>query len=208
MGHIFLAIALLAADWAVAGVHEDRSAAFCEWRSLEPQASKPHGQEFCDTYKSLPPDQLFQALEDIFRQWRQSDGDASARRAFEESYRAKAIQASADSDRKAAAAQRARFLANLPKLPEPQLCAEARRKNGMQEAVDALIRRRIFTGAEIAQIISRQITIGMRERAMLCAMGAPTRVNRTVTAISEDKQHIYGSTYIYTENGVVTAFQD
>jgi hypothetical protein len=68
--------------------------------------------------------------------------------------------------------------------------------------------RGAFTTREADAIEGRKIFIGMREGAARCSWGSADKVNRTITARGTDLQIIYGETYVYTENGIVTAIQD
>lgn len=66
-----------------------------------------------------------------------------------------------------------------------------------------------FSEREQRAILNREIFVGMSEAAMLESWGTPVTVNRTVTGSGERKQHVYPqSVYVYTENGVITSWQD
>lgn len=52
------------------------------------------------------------------------------------------------------------------------------------------------------------IQIGMSICNMYAAWGFPEDENRSVGSWGTDIQHVYGSTYVYTRNGVVTSWQD
>lgn len=52
------------------------------------------------------------------------------------------------------------------------------------------------------------IQIGMSICSMYAAWGIPQDENRSVGSWGSHIQHIYGSTYVYTKNGVVTSWQD
>lgn len=63
------------------------------------------------------------------------------------------------------------------------------------------------------QIRERQIGVGAPLCQMYAAWGFPARENRTTTAAAVHIQHVYEITtrhraYVYTENGVITAWQD
>ena len=51
------------------------------------------------------------------------------------------------------------------------------------------------------------IKIGSSEEDMVAKFGKPDTINKTVTSGLIHKQYVYGSTYVYTVNGVITAFQ-
>lgn len=40
------------------------------------------------------------------------------------------------------------------------------------------------------------------------SIGSPERINRTVTGYGTKEQWVYGSRYLYFDNGVLTAYQD
>jgi|GEM_PF-2347243 hypothetical protein len=57
---------------------------------------------------------------------------------------------------------------------------------------------------------SEKIRIGMTECELYAAWGSPLKINRTIGNWGTHVQYIYGRNgpYVYTENGVVSAFQD
>jgi hypothetical protein len=62
---------------------------------------------------------------------------------------------------------------------------------------------------EIAQkIISRKIWIGMTSKMAVLSIGSPEKINRTVTGNGTNEQWVYGSRYLYFDNGILTAYQD
>ena len=75
-----------------------------------------------------------------------------------------------------------------------------------------LVRRKTFTSDDIGHIRAQQIGIGMSEGALLCSLGQPYRRNRTVVATGIHIQYVFdealGQTLVYTDNGVVTSWQD
>lgn len=58
------------------------------------------------------------------------------------------------------------------------------------------------------QIQNEEVKIGMTECQLYATWGLPDEQNRTVGRWGIHIQHIYGSKYIYTENGRVTSWQD
>jgi hypothetical protein len=54
------------------------------------------------------------------------------------------------------------------------------------------------------------IYIGDPENKIQKILGEPDRINRSVTSTHVSKQYVYGNgtKYIYTEDGIVTSFQD
>lgn len=62
---------------------------------------------------------------------------------------------------------------------------------------------------EIQNMIKeREIIIGMNTEQALLSWGEPDDINRTVGAWGEHEQWIYGSKYLYFENGKLASWQD
>lgn len=57
-------------------------------------------------------------------------------------------------------------------------------------------------------VTDQRVRLGSSLCQLYAALGPPDRANRTVGAWGEDIQHVYKRGYVYTRNGVVTAFQD
>jgi len=57
-------------------------------------------------------------------------------------------------------------------------------------------------------IIKKAVFIGSSDCTVFAALGRPKRLNRSVSANHIHKQFVYGRTYIYTQNGLVTSWQD
>lgn len=55
---------------------------------------------------------------------------------------------------------------------------------------------------------AKQLHIGDAEFRIKEIYGEPKRINRTVTGEREHKQYVYDGFYIYTDDGIVTAFED
>lgn len=98
------------------------------------------------------------------------------------------------------------FSAGVQKMSAEDLCL-ALHDTDSASARAELNRRKALTSTEWKLIDDTQIAIGLRETALLCSWGR-SEVNRTVTAHSVWKQYVYGTTYVYVENGRVTAVQD
>ncbi|MDC7713045.1 hypothetical protein PQU96_02700 [Vogesella sp. LYT5W] len=68
--------------------------------------------------------------------------------------------------------------------------------------------------AEHSIIMSESVAIGMSECGMLAAMGSPNGQNSTITSNGRRTQYVFRpfhgrySTYVYTDNGKVTAVQN
>jgi 2-keto-3-deoxy-galactonokinase len=78
-----------------------------------------------------------------------------------------------------------------------------------------LTQRGAFSTAELNAISAGQVFIGMTEDAMICAVGGTFYgVNTTTTAFGRSTQFVVGDgkyvlrSYIYTDDGVVTAIQN
>jgi len=56
-------------------------------------------------------------------------------------------------------------------------------------------------------IIKGQIFMGMPEEAMLVSWGKPESVNESVFSFGVHKQYVYGTTYVYVENGFIRSWQ-
>jgi regulator of replication initiation timing len=76
--------------------------------------------------------------------------------------------------------------------------AEAARKSSLIKKYGELIGK---------QIIEKKIWIGMTYEMARESWGKPQEINRTVTALINHEQWVYGSTYLYFENGILTSYQ-
>jgi hypothetical protein len=70
-----------------------------------------------------------------------------------------------------------------------------------------------MTDEEKRDVSGGYVSMGMREELVLCSWGYPTSVNKTTTSSGTRKQYVYrgytGKTsYVYTVNGKVTAWQN
>ncbi|MES9868070.1 MAG: hypothetical protein ABW149_00010 [Sedimenticola sp.] len=82
-----------------------------------------------------------------------------------------------------------------------------------QIMVDELVSRDAITADEYATASQHKIQMGMGECGLLIAFGRPDDINRTViqgAPISKQYVYraIYSATYVYTEGGKITAWQD
>lgn len=57
-------------------------------------------------------------------------------------------------------------------------------------------------------ILQGRVVIGMTKDQCIEALGHPTRINRTTTALRVSEQWVYSSRYLYFENGVLVTIQD
>jgi hypothetical protein len=95
----------------------------------------------------------------------------------------------------------------LKNTEPPDLCGWWR-EGHLEAALEELSRRHAFTAKEIVMIRSQALLIGMSEKAMLCSIGPPEDINRTITSAGMHSQFAYsGRKFVYTENGIVTAIQ-
>jgi hypothetical protein len=102
---------------------------------------------------------------------------------------------------------------SLASEPTENLCGAY--QLARQEKIKNEIVKRKEIPDEDWEIIDRaSVKIGMSELSLICSMGNPSAVNRTVGAWGVSKQYIFRPCcnrevyYVYTENGVVTGFQD
>ena len=78
-----------------------------------------------------------------------------------------------------------------------------------------IIRRNLLTQEEWALVAEGKISRGMSQCAMYVSWGTPHRENRSVGDWGVHIQHVYGEggkyrsvSYVYTENGKVSSWQD
>jgi hypothetical protein len=57
-------------------------------------------------------------------------------------------------------------------------------------------------------IINRKVMTGMNPAQVRAAWGRPERINRTVLPGYTTEQWVYGDTYLYFDDGVLTSWQD
>lgn len=108
---------------------------------------------------------------------------------------------------KQAKADHAKLVASIPSMNIADLCRVVRRGK-TPEALEELTRRKAFAVSETALIARREINLGMSEGAMICALGAPTRANRSVGSWGVHIQYVYSGLIVYIENGKITSWQD
>lgn len=100
-------------------------------------------------------------------------------------------------------------------LEDDKLCVKIGtlyRKNTNQEAIKNAEKEVVSRGFSIIgnydSIKKRNVNLGMNECELLASWGRPERRNRSVNAYRTSIQYVYGKTYVYTDNGVVTSWQD
>ena len=75
---------------------------------------------------------------------------------------------------------------------------------------EELERRKFFTDEEMTLIQEQKIKIGIRSELLRCIFGYPNAINRTVSQSGTSEQWVFRSAgwYVYTENGLVTSWQN
>jgi hypothetical protein len=99
------------------------------------------------------------------------------------------------------------------KLVEKKAMAKAN-ADRLKSQNNAIYKRRTdltkkYGSQEIAEkIIAKKIWLGMSSAMALESWGNPSDINRSVGSWGVHEQWIYGDTYLYFENGVLTSWQD
>ncbi|MBY0473235.1 hypothetical protein K2Q00_03070 [Patescibacteria group bacterium] len=57
-------------------------------------------------------------------------------------------------------------------------------------------------------ILEKKVAIGMSPEQARAAWGEPDHVNRTITADGTNEQWVYGSNYIYFDDGILSSIQN
>jgi hypothetical protein len=136
--------------------------------------------------------------------------EAIARKIAQDSSRARAKRASIEQARAAALANTADSLQAVVRAKMDAAEARERRRENVaaeKKRADA-IRREGWPVAITDAVIARKIRLGMTREQVRAAWGKPDDIHRTVTAYAVREQWIYGSLYVYFDDGVVTAWQD
>lgn len=58
------------------------------------------------------------------------------------------------------------------------------------------------------KILDGKISIGMTKEQAIVSWGNPKDINRTVVGSGVHEQWVYGSQFLYFDNGILTSFQD
>ncbi len=69
-------------------------------------------------------------------------------------------------------------------------------------------KRKLIDPEHLQWIFKKTLNLGANECEILASLGLPDNINRSVNANNISKQFVYGNIYIYTENGIVTSWQD
>jgi len=105
-----------------------------------------------------------------------------------------------------AAAQTGGFILSYdPKKRDEERVAAA--KNREQERMAAVRNKKWPTGIEEA-VINKKVLLGMTDEQVQMAWGKPRSINRSVGAWGVHEQWMYGSTYLYFENGKLKSWQE
>lgn len=96
------------------------------------------------------------------------------------------------------------------RFSELERAAQAQRalRRREEEARQARIRAQDYPPPIEASLIKREVSIGMTPDQVRLAWGPPERIHETITAAGRRQQWVYpGQSFLYFENGVVTAIQ-
>lgn len=93
------------------------------------------------------------------------------------------------------------------------LCNALGNDTGKAVVTKELERRGTFTPDEWVLIREKSVKIGERQLVVICTMGWPSRVNKSMTAAGSSDQWIYEVAankfvYMYLTNGILTAWQN
>lgn len=124
--------------------------------------------------------------------------------------KAKALKAKKLRQEKLIANEKASLLPeNLAKLSDVNLCIKAGKYREKPELKLILVEARVRSlSYDESSIKQKNIKIGGYECDVFASYGKPERYNRTVNKHGTRVQMVYGYSYIYTENGVITAWSD
>lgn len=182
----------------------DRAIKLCKWQLVnKPPAGVPDHGLCGNAAAAMNGAAIQERIEKFFGTWDAIDSKSDA-------YTRLIIGEDLDNPQAKAARHvlnDATLTANIRSAPETDICAEFRESSSAVARAELL--RRGLTAVELASVAKHTFRVGSRQRAMLCSMGKPDDVNRTVTASGEYVQFVFGDgVYVYTVNEVVTAFQD
>ncbi|MGH7582684.1 MAG: hypothetical protein ACREL5_05620 [Gemmatimonadales bacterium] len=121
--------------------------------------------------------------------------------------RERAIDDSAAAGRTADSAASARRKAEIDSSVAAAEAATRRAAARAEKARTDSIMRRPWPLAVRQAAVARSVLIGMTEEQARAAWGKPARVNVTVNAGGTHEQWVYGSSYLYFDNGKLTTWQ-
>jgi hypothetical protein len=113
---------------------------------------------------------------------------------------------SAERDRKAAQAEANKRESEATRVEGKRLVQAESQRRATEENHQRLIGE--YGTAIAARLEAREVWIGMTSAMAVESRGRPERINRTVYETRVTEQWVYGSTYLYFDNGVLTAWQD
>lgn len=134
-------------------------------------------------------------------------------KAFNESQKKAAIKRAADArDRAIKQKQHEQNMLkpeNMAKNSDAVVCARTgdELRAGKKDDWQNEMKRRSLS-LKPANAKARSFNIGSTECEVFASLGVPTKVNRTVRKDYVRKQIIYSGVYVYTENNIVTSWQD
>lgn len=98
---------------------------------------------------------------------------------------------------------------NIFKVDDQDACVKAGKeiRSGKQENWQNEIKRRSLSLSR-DNVKARSFNIGSTLCEVYASLGKPSKINRTVRKNYVRKQVVYSGVYIYTENDVVTSWQD
>jgi hypothetical protein len=87
--------------------------------------------------------------------------------------------------------------------------AERKRKEAeAKQAAKARLEEYVQAHPEYREaILAKKVGLGMSTDDVIASWGKPGHVNTTVTAYGKHEQWVYGSTYLYFEEGVLASYQ-
>jgi hypothetical protein len=88
--------------------------------------------------------------------------------------------------------------------------ADARRReaDARKRAAATAYRKRGWSEETVAAVLAGRVRIGMTKAMARAAWGEPSDINRTITASVVHEQWVYGDSYLYFDNGILTTIQN
>jgi hypothetical protein len=183
-----------------------RAVFLCEWSKTHAPSGNPESLDFCADPQTAGIYTIRTQSKDWWRYWSEKDDPAtnSLRDSFERDWSALQSQLQAEADKK----DEEDLSREVHRMSGLDLC-QTYRDTGSKVAYSELKRRNALSAPEWSLVRKHEVHVGMSEVAMICAWGNALQVNRTVIGHVVRKQYVYGErTYVYVDNGRVTAFQD
>lgn len=104
--------------------------------------------------------------------------------------------------------------ADLIKITDLKLCEKigkavrSKNKSNLKDLILETNKRNLIYVSQQTDLTKKSFNLGATECEVYAAIGSPERQSRSVGSYGEHKQLIYGSSYIYIENGLVTSWSD